>query len=112
MKKPSISDLIEKIHENEGNVSGVARCYGRARSTVQSWIDASSTAIEALEDARESRVDKAEEIVYSEMEKGTLQAAFYVLNNHPLAKKRGWGPKVQQEHTGGDGGPLSIVIDK
>jgi transposase-like protein len=107
MQKPSIKNLIQAIEQARGNVSAVARIYKRPRSTVQSWIDDSSTATQALEDARETRVDMAETVVYKQATEENLQAAFYILNNDPKARARGWGVQ-RHEHTGADGGALVI----
>ena len=91
MKRPTIDDLITQIETARGNVSQVARVYKKPRSTVQDWIDKSATATRALEDARETRVDVAETVVYKAAAEETLQAAFYILNNDPKARARGWG---------------------
>ena len=104
--KPPIKDLINQIERARSNVSAVARHYGRPRSTVQSWIDASPTATQALKDARETRVDTAEMVVYKSAAEENLSAAFYILNNDPRAKARGWGPR--HEITGADGGEFVI----
>ena len=94
MDKPLIKELVEAIEKARGNVSAVARVYGRPRSTVQGWIEASPTAVQALEDARETRVDTAEMLVYKLTAEENLQAAFYILNNDPKAKARGWGQQI------------------
>jgi len=110
MKRPTIDDLITQIETARGNVSQVARVYKKPRSTVQDWIDKSATATRALEDARETRVDVAKTVVYKAAAEETLQAAFYILNNDPKARARGWG--VQQvQHTGDDGGPIKFVVE-
>ena len=108
MDKPRIKELIKAIDKARGNISAVARLYERPRSTVQSWIDASETAKQALEDARETRVDMAETTVYKAAVEENLSAAFYILNNDPAAKRRGWGPRF--EHTGADGGDVTIRV--
>lgn len=108
MRKPKTSDLIDAIHRSKGNLSQVARMFDAPRSTVQGWVAKMPGAAQALEDARETRVDLAEYVVYKAMAEETLQAAFYVLNNDPRAKKRGWGPR--QEVTGGDGGPVQVRL--
>ena len=108
MDKPPIKDLIAQIERQRSNVSAVARHYGRPRSTVQSWIDASPTATQALNDARETRVDTAEMIVYKGAAEGNSSDAYYILNNDPRAKARGWGPR--HEVTGADGGKLEIAL--
>ena len=110
MDKPTVSDLITQIETARGNVSQVARVYKKPRSTVQDWIDNSANATRALDDARETRVDVAETVVYKGAAEETLQAAFYILNNDPKARARGWG--VQQvQHTGDDGGPIKFVVE-
>ena len=110
MDKPTVSDLIKMIAASRGNVSEVARKIDKPRFTVQDWIDKSATATRALEDARETRVDVAETVVYKAAAEETLQAAFYILNNDPKARARGWG--VQQvQHTGDDGGPIKFVVE-
>ena len=109
MDKPPIKDLIAQIEQFRSNVSAVARHYDRPRSTVQSWIDASSTATQALKDARETRVDTAEMVVYKNAAEENLSAAFYILNNDPRAKARGWGPR--HEVTGAGGERLTINLD-
>jgi len=95
MKKPTTKDIISQVERARGNVSAVARHYGRPRSTVQSWIDASPTATQALDDARETRVDVAEMVVYKLAAEENPSAAFYILNNDPKAKARGWGAKLE-----------------
>lgn len=98
-------DLIELIKKHRGNVSAVARALGLPRSTVQDWIDASTTASTALEDERETRVDVAETVIYKAASEENIQAAMFILNNDPRAKKRGWGIQ-RHELTGADGGPI------
>ena len=110
MDKPKTDDLIKMVAAARGNVSDVARKLDKPRSTVQHWIDASANATRALDDARETRVDVAETVVYKAAAEEALTAAFYILNNDPRAKKRGWG--VQRfEHTGDDGGPIKFVVE-
>ena len=108
MQKPSVKTLIKVIEAKRGNLSAVAREFDRPRSTVQSWIEASSTAMEALHDSREMRVDVAEHVVYKATAKENLSAAFYILNNDPIAKRRGWGQRL--ELTGNEGGEIIIKV--
>jgi transposase-like protein len=109
MQKPTVKNLVEAIEQARGNVSAVARLYKRPRSTVQGWIDDSATATQALEDARETRVDMAEMVVYKQASEENLGAAFYILNNDPKARARGWGVQ-RHELTGKDGDPVAISV--
>jgi len=100
-RKPKAAELADKIHEAKGNVSAVARAYGVSRRTVYGWIQDSVLAQEALADEREAFVDVAESILYKRVvEDESDTAVFYVLNNMDAAKRRGWGPKAQIEHSG------------
>ena len=100
MAKPKVSELLKVIEETRGNISAIARGYGRSRKSVYDWIESSSTLKDALEDARRGMVDEAVNLLYEEIEERNLGAAFYVLNNSPYAKQIGWGPKAQIEHSG------------
>jgi hypothetical protein len=98
--KPPVTDLVQKIEEAKGNISAVARAYGRPRSTVYSWIEGSVTAQQAIKDQRELVVDVAENRLFGNMNEGDNQAIFYILNNMKEAKDRGWGNKLELEHSG------------
>ena len=101
MAKPKVSELLESIHKARGNISAVARAYGRSRKTVYEWIEVSETLTQAIHDARRSMVDEAVNLLYNEIvDERNVSAAFYVLNNSPEAKQQGWGPKAQIEHSG------------
>lgn len=104
--KPPIADLIQKIEEARGNVSAIARAYGRARSTVYEWIDKSPTARQALKDQRELVVDVAESRLFKNMNDGDNQAIFYILNNMKEAHERGWGQRLDVTS---DGKQIGIV---
>jgi transposase-like protein len=108
MDKPKVSELVEAIEKARGNVSAVARLYGRPWSTVKGWIDASQTAKQALEDARETRVDMAEMVVYKQASEENLGAAFYILNNDPKARARGWGVQRHELTGGGEDGEIAV----
>jgi hypothetical protein len=47
-------------------------------------------------------------VVYKGAAEENLSAAFYILNNDPRAKARGWGPR--HEITGAEGGKLEIAL--
>jgi transposase-like protein len=109
MRKPSVDELIKAIKKGKGNVSAVARGFGVPRSSVYNWIIASPTAQAALADEREAVVDDAESVLYAEIIARNMTAVAYVLNNSPEAKRRGWGPKAQIEHSGQIDTPITIV---
>lgn len=108
MKRPSVKELVKKIEEARGNVSAIARAYGRPRTTVYGWINAAETTKQALEDQREYMTDVAESILLKKVLQEDLQAVMYTLNNSPQAKRRGWGPK--QEISGPGGSDIGISL--
>ena len=107
MAKPKAAQLIEKIHEAKGNISAVADVFGVARKTVYDWIESTPTAQQALADARERSADTAISKLHQAVDEGNLNAVFYVINNSPETKRRGWGPR--HEITGKDGGAIRLT---
>ena len=108
--KPKLDVLIEQIHLAKGNISAVARAFDNTpRSTVKRWIEGSHRAQQAVQDARERLVDAAENVLYRKaIEEQELTAVFYVMNNSPESKRRGWGPRT--EVTGKDGGDITVKV--
>jgi hypothetical protein len=104
--KPKATELVEQIKNAKGNISAVARAYKVSRTAVYQWIEATATAKQALADERETMVDVAESALYRNVVQGENSAIFYVLNNSPEAKRRGWGPKI--EHSG----DVSLVVKR
>ena len=101
MAKPKVGELLESIHNTRGNISAMARAYGRSRTAIYQWIEANETLKQAIYDSRRSMVDEAKNLLYDEIvDHRNINAAFYVLNNAPEAKAEGWGPKSQVEHSG------------
>lgn len=110
MAKPPVASVKAEIERFKGNVSAVARAYGVERGTVYNWINASPTLQQALDDSRERMVDDAESVLYKQVvQDQNMQAVMYVLNNSPQAKRRGWGPKQELEHSGkGEDGAIPV----
>lgn len=101
MKKPTANQLVEEIVKQKGNISAIARAFGRPRSTVYTWIDSYASAKQALKDQRELVVDVAENRLFAKMTDGDNQAIFYILNNMKEARDRGWGSMQHHDHTSG-----------
>ena len=110
MAKPKVVELIKQIERTRGNVSAIARAYDVSRTAVYLWISASPTLQQALDDSRERMVDDAESVLYKQVvQDQNMQAVMYVLNNSPQAKRRGWGPKQEIEHSGkGEDGAIPV----
>lgn len=105
MAKPKAAELIARIEQYRGNVSAVARSYGVSRQAVHNWINASSTAQQALHDARESMLDTAESMLYKKIVDGDNTMIIFLLKTQ--GKERGYSERF--EHTGRDGGPIVMV---
>jgi len=108
MAKPKVGELLKSIKETRGNISAIARAYGRSRKSVYDWIETSQTLKDALEDARRGMVDEAINLLYEEIQEKNLGAAFYVMNNAPYAKQLGWGNRI--EHTGAGGDIIRVKV--
>jgi hypothetical protein len=108
MARPKASELIGKIKEAKGNISAIARAYDAPRSTVYSWIEFYPSTMQALVDERERSADTAISKLHQAVDEGNLNAVFYVINNSPETKRRGWGPR--QEITGKDGDVIRVTI--
>lgn len=118
MKKPTETQLLAAIEEGRGNIAQIARHFKRPRTTVQSWIEANPKLASAVEDARETRIDDAEHAVYKAANADNLSAAFYILNNDPRARARGWGVQKHEisgpngraiEHKNASGGMVDVT---
>jgi hypothetical protein len=79
-----------------------------SRTAVYQWIESTPTAQQALADARERSADTAISKLHQAVDEGNLNAVFYVINNSPETKRRGWGPR--QEITGKDGDVIRVTI--
>jgi hypothetical protein len=108
MARPKAPVLIETIREARGNISAVADAFGVARKTVYDWIESMPTAQQALADARERAADTAISKLHQAVDNDNLNAIFYVINNSPETKRRGWGPR--QEVTGADGDVIRVTV--
>ena len=107
MAKPKAAQLVKVIEKCNGNMTAIAASYGVARSTAYSWVDSYETAQQALNDARERRVDIAEDVLGQKVEAGDMNAIFYTLNNQKEARARGWG--VRQTDITSDGDKIASI---
>ena len=108
-KRPTASELVDKIREARGNVSAIARAYNTPRTTVYGWIDSYETTKQELADQRQLVVDVAESVLFRKVVAGELNAVFYTLNNMAEARGRGWGKKEVDITSGGE--KLSITLE-
>lgn len=104
----SVAQIESALNAAHGNVSLAARALGVARMTVYRHIEDSPTLRTVLGDAREFKIDFAEDKLFEAVEAGDMTAIIWTLKASPEAKRRGWGEK--QEITGANNDPLKIVF--
>jgi len=102
----SVKALEKAIAEHRGNITRVALAVELSRKSVYARINASPALQEAMAEARETLIDLVEDGLYELALAGDRTAQIVVLNNHPVSKQRGWGPR--SELTGANGGPVVI----
>jgi hypothetical protein len=89
--------VADAIRSTRGLVSLAARQLGCDRSTVENYCDRYPTVRQALHDAREQRLDIAEAMLHSAVDRGELPAIMFYLKT--VGKGRGYGDVVQVDAT-------------
>lgn len=89
----SIKAIEEAILEERGNISAVARKFDVARSTIASRIAKSDTLKSAVQEARDTMLDEAENILHNKIYDGdTVSLLFYLKT---IGQSRGYIEKQQ-----------------
>jgi GTP cyclohydrolase II len=91
-------DIATMILKYNGNLSAVARSLKIARKTVYARIQKSDLLKDAVEDARETILDEAEDALGAAIKKGEPWAVCFTLKT--LGKKRGYIEKSEVENSG------------
>jgi len=112
--------FIDAIPGSGGIVSTIAARVGCAWNTAKKYIDEYATVAKAYQDEQERALDRAESVVFGNIALAlkALQAegrteqvdssdAKWLLARK--GKERGYVERVQQEHSGPDGGPIETV---
>jgi hypothetical protein len=100
------SDIYRSIEANRGNLSAVAAELGVRRSYIVERVNTTPDLKVLVEDLREAVVDKAEDNIFTSVDKGDDAMSRFVAST--LGKARGWTQGVSGEK----GGPLEVVIRK
>ena len=98
-RKHKRADIIEAIGKSGGIIAAVARVLGCDRSTVTRYIRNDPKIAEAMDHARESFIDLAENKLMQMVNAGNLTAIIFTLKT--LGKSRGYIEK-QEIHTTSD----------
>ena len=98
-----------KITEKRGNLSAVARSFGRSRTWLYNTLNDKYPELWAIvEEARESLIDDAESELQKQMlKKGNIAALIFFLKTQ--GKSRGYVER--QELTGADGDKLKVEVE-
>jgi len=105
--KVKTEQVVEQLRASQGNISFAAGKLGTSRETLHKYINEHPTVKVALEDIRESTVDRAETMLQQRMSQSdTLLIFFLKTQGH----RRGY--KERTEISGPEGEPIPISIIK
>jgi hypothetical protein len=91
--------ISEKITEKRGNLSAVARSFGKSRTWIYNVLkDKYPELWDIVEEARESLVDDAESELQKQMFKGNITALIFFLKTQ--GKRRGYVERQEVEQSG------------
>lgn len=99
-------DIVKEIRKEAGNVTAVADTLGISRMTMYRKIRKSPVLQAAIEEARESSLDKVEHVLHQKAADGEPWAVCFYLKTQ--GKRRGYVER--QEVTGAEGGRLIIEV--
>jgi ribosome maturation protein Sdo1 len=108
-------EIIKALSEARGNVTAAARSLDRARKTIEVRIKGSPVLMAHVAQLREEIIDKAEENIYNDVEKGDQAASKFVLQT--IGKDRGFVSRVEstgkdgQNHSEGMASEIGRVLD-
>ena len=94
------------IHEARGTQSVAARRLGCSRETLRRYANQFATVRTAVEDARDSLLDFAEDELIKLIGEGNITAIIFYLKTQ--GKKRGYVERVEQ--TGADGAAVQVIV--
>ena len=92
--------ISEKITEKRGNLSVVARSFGKSRTWLYNTLNDKYPELwDVITEARESLIDDAESELQKQMLKGNTTALIFFLKTQ--GKSRGYVERQEVEHGGG-----------
>lgn len=110
-EKYTAAQMIDVIRHAKGMVTVAARRLGCDPDTVRNYAKRYPTVAQAMKDEREGVTDVAELSLYRAVQNGEAWAVCFYLKTQ--GKGRGYVERAQVEHSGPDGGPISLeIIDK
>lgn len=98
-------DVIQAIWHTRGNYSAMSELLARRRASVREYVLSHPSVKLVYDEVREALLDRVENNVFSQAEKGDGAQCRFVLQT--LGKSRGYS--TRQELTGEDGKPLRLI---
>ena len=104
----SIEEVIKAIHDANGLLAPASRILGCSRNTIYNYARKYKTVQQAIDEARETTLDFAEQQLMKAVKSGSVPAIMFLLKM--VGKSRGYVER--QELTGADGGAIeqSVMI--
>jgi hypothetical protein len=97
--------IIEAIKDSGSKISNIAKKLGCSWVTANAYVKKWAETKEAFESEEQKILDVCEATLYKSVQGGDTQAAKWILSTK--GKKRGWGEKIELEHSGN----VTIVDD-
>ena len=96
--------IVDALVKAEGFITRAAKALGCSPRTVYRYAEKYATVAQAIETAREERIDWVESKLFEQIDNGHVTAMIFYLKCQ--AKDRGYVERYQQEISGPDGGPI------
>ena len=106
-REQTAEKIIRALGETKGLLTLAARNAGVSYRTVNRYANEFPSVREAVEEAKESLLDFAENKLYDKMAAGDMTAIIFYLKTQGKAR----GYTERQEHTGEGGQPIEVRID-
>jgi hypothetical protein len=100
--------ILEALREHP-SLPRAARKTRISRTTLNRWRNEMPEFEAKVQAAREEGIDAVEDRLMTDAIDGNTTAQIFILKSWRRAK---YGDKIAHEHTGEDGGPLKLIIER
>jgi len=100
MKMIDETEIVQALHDGKGNITNAAKRLGISRMTLYEKMKKDENLRTELQHAREQLCDLAENVIYEQLEQGSLKAAIFVLQH--LGRKKNLSENPEKEILLGD----------
>lgn len=107
----TVGQVADALRETRGMKGPAARRLGCTWQTIDNYAKRHPTIATVIAEERQSMTDVAELSLYRAVQNGEAWAVCFYLKTQ--GKGRGYVERAQVEHSGPEGGPLSLnIVDK